>query len=130
MRSIICIISLFLIATTGQCQETIFELFKSELRLADSYFENQDYHNALELYRHVEKRKPSRELELKIARAYHLLKQYDKAVRSMKNMLKAIVLPLRIFTIMLKHSLAFRTMDLRWNPFKITIPGFPTIHSS
>jgi tetratricopeptide (TPR) repeat protein len=80
MRYTVCIISFFLLAVTGECQETVFELLKSELRLADSYFENKDYHNALELYSHIAKRNPSREVELKIARAHHLLKQYDKAV--------------------------------------------------
>lgn len=95
MRFISCIISLFLVATTGQCQETIFELLKSELRLADSYFENQDYHNALELYCHVEKKKPSRELELKIARAYHLLKQYDKAVMFYEKHARSNSLPVK-----------------------------------
>ncbi len=80
MKYVVCIVSLFLIASTGKGQETIFELWKSELKLADSYFENRDYHNALELYRHVIKKKPNRDVELKMARTYHLLKQYDKAV--------------------------------------------------
>jgi tetratricopeptide (TPR) repeat protein len=84
MRYII-MISLLLTASIGHCQETVFELLKSDLRLADSYYEKQDYHNALELYRHIAKKKPSREVELKIARAYHQLKQYDKAVTFYKK---------------------------------------------
>ena len=80
MKYLICVISLFLIANIGRSQETVFELWKSDLKLADRYFENRDYHQALKLYRHVVKKKPNREVELKIARTYHLLKQYDKAV--------------------------------------------------
>jgi WD40-like Beta Propeller Repeat len=81
MKYLVCIISLFLICNSARSQETVFELWKSELKLADSYFENRDYYHALELYRHVVKKKPTREVELKIARSYHLLKQYDKAVK-------------------------------------------------
>ena len=80
MKYLVCVISLFLIANIGKSQETVFELWKSDLKLADSYFENRDYHQALKLYRYVVKKKPNREVELKMARTYHLLKQYDKAV--------------------------------------------------
>jgi hypothetical protein len=95
MKHLVFIISLFLIANTGNGQETVFELWKSELKLADSYFENRDYHQALELYRHVVRKKPNREVELKMARTYHLLKQYDKAVMFYKKHASTNSLPVK-----------------------------------
>jgi hypothetical protein len=70
----------FTISVSGQCQETVFDLLKSEITLADNYFRNKDYYNALLLYRHIVKKNPSRDIELKIARSHHFLKQHDKAV--------------------------------------------------
>ena len=80
MKYIFCLISLILANINGQCQETVFALLKSELKLADTYFESEDYYHALKLYRHVAKKNPSRELDLKIARSHVLLKQYQEAI--------------------------------------------------
>jgi tetratricopeptide (TPR) repeat protein len=71
---------LFLVAFQASSQETVFALLKNDLRLADKYFENKDYQSALKLYKTVVKRRPSRDVELKIARSHHFLKQYRKAI--------------------------------------------------
>lgn len=81
IRSLYCIILvLILSASSAIGQETVFALLKNDLRLADNYFENRDYRNALMLYLNVAKKNPSKEVELKIARSYHFLKQYHQAV--------------------------------------------------
>src|SRR5690606_11288777 len=75
-------------------QETVFSLFKSDLRLADEYFEKRDYQNALRLYKQVAKKKPSPEIELKIARTHHLLNQHDETVAVYEKSRTSSSLPL------------------------------------
>ena len=79
-RVALCIFLLFLVAFQASGQETVFGLLKNDLRLADKYFENKDYQSALKLYKTVVKRHPSKDVELKIARSHHFLKQYRKAI--------------------------------------------------
>jgi hypothetical protein len=76
----LCILFVFLIASKATSQETVFALLKNDLRLADKYFENKDYQSALKLYKTVAKRHPSKDVDLKIARSHHFLKQYHQAI--------------------------------------------------
>ena len=75
-------------------QETVFALLKNDLRLADKYFEAKDYQTALELYNVVARRRPSKEVDLKIARSHHFLKQYKKAVAVYEKHAQSNSLPL------------------------------------
>lgn len=95
MRYIFCTILFFFTIVEGECQETVFALLKSERKLADMYFDKKDYKNALELYRHVAKRNPSREIELKIARAHLFLKQYHKAISVYEKHARGNSLPVK-----------------------------------
>ena len=61
-------------------QETVFALFKNDLKLADQYFENNDYQSALKLYKSYARKHPSKDVDLKIARSHHFLKQYREAI--------------------------------------------------
>ena len=69
-----------LFASTAMSQETVFALFKNDLKLADRYFENRDYQSALKLYKSFAKKHPSTDVDLKIARSHHFLKQYHEAI--------------------------------------------------
>jgi tetratricopeptide (TPR) repeat protein len=80
---------LLLVASKATSQETVFALLKNDLRLADKYFENKDYQNALKLYKTVAKRRPSKDIEIKIARSHHRLKQYDKAIAAYEKHIKS-----------------------------------------
>lgn len=93
-RTISCIVVMLIATEVVVAQETVFSLFKSNLRLADEYFEKKDYQNALRLYKHVAKKKPSPEVELKIARTHHLLNQHDETVTVYEKSLTASSLPL------------------------------------
>jgi tetratricopeptide (TPR) repeat protein len=80
VKSIFIILILLLGASAAEAQETIFSLLKSEIKLADTYFVNKDYRSALRLYNNIERKNPSKDLELKIARSHFFLKQYKEAV--------------------------------------------------
>ncbi len=58
----------------------MFAIFKSDLKLADQYFENKDYQNALKLYKSFARKHPSKDIDLKIARSHLFLKQYREAI--------------------------------------------------
>src|SRR5687767_12873928 len=77
-----------LFASTAMSQETVFALFKNDLKLADTYFENKDYQNALKLYKRFAKNHPSKDIELKIARSHHFLKQYHEAIAAYEKYIK------------------------------------------
>src|SRR5688572_12036749 len=85
----LCILFVLLIASKATSQETVFALLKNDLRLADKYFENKDYQSALKLYKTVAKRRPSKEVELKIARSHHFLKQYHQAIAAYEKHVKS-----------------------------------------
>lgn len=76
-------------------QETVFSLLKSEMRLADQYFNKKDYRTALQHYQSVARKKPSMEVELKIARVHHFLKQHDKSVAAYEKNITKDKLPLK-----------------------------------
>lgn len=69
----------------GKCQDTIFKLFKDDIQIADEHFENKNFTDALKLYRVAKNNKPSPNINLKIARSYYFLKEYDKAVVAYEN---------------------------------------------
>jgi tetratricopeptide (TPR) repeat protein len=73
---------LWLVALTdGQCQETVFTLLKSDMRLADQYFKRKNFKGALNLYENMARKKTSAgEITLKIGRCHYFLKQYREAI--------------------------------------------------
>ncbi len=75
----------------SRCQETVFALLKNDLKLADEYFENENYGKALELYSIVARKTPSKEIDLKIARSYHFLKQYNLAIHVYEKHARSLV---------------------------------------
>src|SRR5687768_4384237 len=61
-------------------QETMFALMRNDSKLADEYFQEKAYHDALTLYQNsLKKNTESKELSLKVARCYYHLKEYKKA---------------------------------------------------
>lgn len=67
----------------GVCQETVFMLFKNDLQLADDYYERKNFPDALALYSKVARKDaPPKTINLKIARCFYFLKQYDEAVKA------------------------------------------------
>lgn len=67
--------------THGFCQETVFTLLKSDLRLADQYFQKKNFKGALNLYETIARKKPSsKEIVLKIGRCHYFLRQYREAI--------------------------------------------------
>lgn len=80
IKSLICVILLLFTSYQVECQETVFSLLKSEMKLADQYFNRKDYKSALLLYLNIARKNSSVEVELKIARAHHFLKQHQKSV--------------------------------------------------
>ena len=82
-----------LFASMAMSQETVFELFKNDLTLADKYFEKKDYQSALKLYKNIVKKRPSKDVELKIARSHHFLKQYNDAIAAYEKCSKSYSLP-------------------------------------
>ena len=119
-----------LFASTAMSQETVFALFKNDLKLADRYFENRDYQSALKLYKSFAKKHPSTDVDLKIARSHHFLKQYHEAIAHMKSMLEQIHCQYRIYIIMPKLNRAYWTMKKRSNYTRPTLAGYPMINWS
>jgi hypothetical protein len=89
IKTTLCILLALLVVSKATGQETVFALLKNDLRLADKYFENKDYQNALKLYKTVVKKRPSKDVELKIARSHHFLKQYHKAIAAYEKHVKS-----------------------------------------
>jgi tetratricopeptide (TPR) repeat protein len=77
------IAALILISTftnLAVAQDTIFQLFKSDKKKADEYFNHHDYRQALTLYLSINEKYHEDELEYKIARCYYFLNQPQAAV--------------------------------------------------
>jgi tetratricopeptide (TPR) repeat protein len=65
---------------TARCQDNVFELAKSDSRLADEYFAAGNYEKAIELYWTIyRKNNDAASTKLKIARSYYYLREYNKA---------------------------------------------------
>jgi tetratricopeptide (TPR) repeat protein len=60
-------------------QEPILNLMKKEKVLADEYFENGNFPEALNIYLRIGKSKPSADLDVHIARCYFFLKKYHQS---------------------------------------------------
>jgi tetratricopeptide (TPR) repeat protein len=73
-------IILLLIAGKALGQETVFSLLEPDLKRADKYYSKKNYRDALSLYKAISRKKPSPEIELKIARSYLFLKNYKQAI--------------------------------------------------
>jgi len=72
--------TLLLSFSPAKSQETVFGLFKKEVRLADENFKDQNYQTALSLYYNLYKKdSSSTSLPLKIGRCHYFLKEYRKA---------------------------------------------------
>ncbi|GAA5031530.1 hypothetical protein GCM10011506_20560 [Marivirga lumbricoides] len=72
----------FLLAVTNPtyAQESVLKLLKNEQQIADTYFEQKNYHSALEKYLSVIGGKSgSHEVNTKIARCYFFLHEYGNA---------------------------------------------------
>lgn len=62
-------------------QESVFGLFKPDLRMADDYYLQGSYGSALELYELIATRKTAPfNIELRLARCYYFLKDYKQAL--------------------------------------------------
>jgi hypothetical protein len=71
------------VAHVGSGQETVFGIFKKDGRLADEYFRERRFNEALQLYKsQTTGRHSSPDVHLKIARCYYFLKNYPKAIAS------------------------------------------------
>ena len=74
---------MFALAHFTSGQETVFGIFKRDGKLADEYFKERRFNEALELYKsHTSGRHSSPDVHLKIARCYYFLKNYPKAIAS------------------------------------------------
>jgi tetratricopeptide (TPR) repeat protein len=79
---------LFLIFTSmgARAQETVFELFKNQVQLADEYYNEKKYHAAFQLYSKLYKKDSSSTvLPLQMARCAYQLKNYHTAARLFKK---------------------------------------------
>jgi tetratricopeptide (TPR) repeat protein len=70
----------FLIVEEGLSQGTVFSLFQKETAIADTYFNQHQYQDALERYHKASRKYKSADVHLKIARCHYFLKQYQHAV--------------------------------------------------
>ena len=95
LKTIFCAFVLLVTSHLVTAQATVFSLLKSEVKLADEYFSKKDYQNALRLYKHAAKKKPSPEVQLKIARTHHLLNQHNESVAVYEKHRKTKQLPLK-----------------------------------
>ena len=72
-----------LVAAGWNCygQQTVFGLLRNNLKLADKYYEENNFQGALDLCLRASREKdPSPDLQLRIARCYYSLKQYREAI--------------------------------------------------
>jgi tetratricopeptide (TPR) repeat protein len=91
MRSTILLVVVIIFgAYEGACQETVFGLLKKNEKMADRYFEERNFQEALNFFQAAARKNPrDYELRLKIARCHYFLKQYPKASDSYEQYLKA-----------------------------------------
>jgi hypothetical protein len=91
---LICLAYLLLIPWQVNSQATVFGMFQSDERLADKYYEAQDFQSALKLYTSsINKRRSNNNLYLRIAQCYYSMKEYEKAIDSYNNYSKDGDLP-------------------------------------
>jgi tetratricopeptide (TPR) repeat protein len=91
---LICLTYLLFIPWQVSSQATVFGMFQSDERLADKYYEAQDFQSALKLYTSsINKRRSNSNLYLRIAQCYYSMKEYEKAIDSYNNYSKDGDLP-------------------------------------
>ena len=78
----------FLLTFGVSAQSTVFNLFKSNLKTADQYFDNGKYREALQYYKTIEE-KGNQAVRTKIALCHYLLKEYDQAAKAYAKLLSA-----------------------------------------
>lgn len=75
-------------------QNSVASLFASDYSIADKYYQDRDYKNALRLYvACARKKQASSSIYLRIARCYYHLKEYKKAIENYETSLEAGDLP-------------------------------------
>ena len=72
-----------LFVATGQSigQETVFGLFRNDLKLAEQYLSEHRFDDALAIYLEEASKAPSGAFSIKVARCYYALREYGAAVR-------------------------------------------------
>ncbi len=82
-----CLMSIIFIASTLRVagQETVFSLMKSNIRLADDYYNQKNYKAALDLYVRTARTRTITSLPAKIGRCQFALKNYEGAVASFEK---------------------------------------------
>jgi tetratricopeptide (TPR) repeat protein len=91
---LICFACLLGISLQVRSQTTVFALFQSDKKLADKYYEEQDFQSALKLYSSsINKKKSSKDLYLRIAQCQYSMKEYKKALVAYDNYSKDGDLP-------------------------------------
>jgi tetratricopeptide (TPR) repeat protein len=75
------VLVLSLAAQIAGAQNTVFKLLRNENVLAEEHYADEEYQLALELYLRIAKNKPDTSLDVKIARCYYFLRQYNDAGR-------------------------------------------------
>jgi len=81
--------ALMFISFDNQGQETVFSMLKSDLKLADGYFTNKRYYQALDLYQNYLNETRSSEVYLRIAHCYFYLKQYTQSLVAYDDYMRA-----------------------------------------
>jgi len=85
-QGIAFIVFLFILCTAAFGQETVFEVFQKDMRLADNYYDNKAYAAAMQIYSQLyEHDSSSKRLSLKMARCAYHLKDHHKAVELFKK---------------------------------------------
>lgn len=84
-----------MIALSGVCQSTVFNILQDRVKLADKKFAQSSYPEAIELYRSSLRKNPDDwQTQLKLAESYYQMKEYEKSVSVFNSYLnKGYALP-------------------------------------
>ncbi|HYF68908.1 MAG TPA: hypothetical protein VD884_12280 [Ohtaekwangia sp.] len=81
LRALIFLLILTIISLPGKSQQTVFTLFKNDVKLADQYMAEKNFQQALKLYKRASKKGTTeKSTDLKMARCYYFIKAYKEAV--------------------------------------------------
>ncbi|MBL0741436.1 tetratricopeptide repeat protein [Chryseolinea lacunae] len=89
ITSLTLLLTVVLSTTAGKmalAQQTIFGLFRNDVSLGDKYYKEKNFQGALKLY--LSAARKDSDIQLRVARCYYALKEYDKAVYYYNNYLK------------------------------------------
>lgn len=74
---------LFVSVLEGEAQQTVFALLQKKTKLADKYYSEYNFQEALRLYNQAAQgRHSSKQLQLRIAQCHYSLKEYRKAIEA------------------------------------------------